>query len=283
MRMKIVISAVAAVCWLAAAAADESQAPRPASQIQDDRFSPYCARHRSAVEPTAPHTVHGGRRRTEANAFTPTDPLLFDGGTFLLEGESHRRAITLLDEFLNQPGESTHEPLKRLFLQRDLWAAFDYAAWYPDEWVHYSRNEAAAIVLRNRLAKAIGRLALTDDELAALPDNYALAVKSNKFARARSETRGKPFLPADLFDPKGPWVRFHDDSGKPMAERHFEGVGGRAAHIIYLRLPAGRAATERYLKDLKDKKTKQFPTGTMVAMVRRHLRSIGQPKSELRL
>src|SRR4051812_48906783 len=29
-----------------------------------------------------------------------TDPLLYTGGTFLLEGESHRRAIAALDQFL---------------------------------------------------------------------------------------------------------------------------------------------------------------------------------------
>src|SRR5207247_1802110 len=105
-----------------------------------------------------------------------TDPLLYEGGTFLLEGETHRRAVTLLDQFLAKPGDRpTDDPLKRLFLQRDLWAAFDYAARYPDEWVFQSKDEAAAVALRNRLAKAIGRLALVDREIAALPDNYALA------------------------------------------------------------------------------------------------------------
>ena len=37
------------------------------------------------------------------------------------------------------------EPLKRLYFQRDLWAAFDYAAWYPDDWVFKSKFEPAAI------------------------------------------------------------------------------------------------------------------------------------------
>ena len=27
------------------------------------------------------------------------------------------------------------DPVKRFALQHDLWAAFDYAAWYPDDWV----------------------------------------------------------------------------------------------------------------------------------------------------
>jgi hypothetical protein len=42
-------------------------------------------------------------------------------------------------------------------------------------------------------------------------------------------------------------------------------------HVILLRLPAGRAATERYLKGLNGGAVKQFPAGTMVALVRRAL------------
>jgi hypothetical protein len=84
-----------------------------------------------------------------------------------------------------------------------------------------------------------------------------------------------------LFDPAGPWVRFHDMNYHPMTERHFDGAGGRAAHFVFLRLPGGRRATEKYLKDLRPTEpfleeshrysVKQFPEGTMVAMVRRAL------------
>src|SRR5207253_1804419 len=124
---------------------------------------------------------------------------------------------------------------------------FDYAAWYPDDWVYKSRYEPAAIALRTRLAKAVGRLALGGRELAALSDNYALAQKSRQFpADYDPKHPEQPFLPADLFDPAGPWVRFHETTAAPMAGEHFDGVGGRAAHVIFLRLPDGRAATEQY-------------------------------------
>jgi hypothetical protein len=56
-----------------------------------------------------------------------------------------------------------------------------------------------------------------------------------------------------------------------MAEEHFAGCGGRAVHIIFLRLPGGRAVTEQYLKGLNRDAITQFPPGTMVAMVRRTL------------
>jgi hypothetical protein len=212
-----------------------------------------------------------------------TDPLLYRGGTFLLEGEPHRRALALLDQFLARPGAPAIDaPFPRLFFEHDLWAAFDYAAWIPDDWVLHSRHEPAAVALRGRLAKVIGQLALDDRELAALPDNFALAVKSKQYATAHDPDHPeRPFLPADLFDPTGPWVRFHETTAKPMAQRHYDGAGGRAVHVIFLRLPGGRAATERYLKELRGKEPflkeahrpslEQFPPGTMVAMVRRLL------------
>src|SRR5262245_45700710 len=192
----------------------EGSAPQPA----EARLGPY------AADPDHPwNRLHralfvreatGGGRRVHS-----TDPLLYEGGTFLLEGESHRQAIKLLDQFLAGPDDRPiADPLKRLFFQRDLWAAFDYAGWYPDDWVHQSKYEPAAIALRNRLAKVVGQLALSDSELAALPDNYALAVKSKQHPAAHDPDHpGRPFLPPDLFAPAGGWVRFHEDTAKPMA------------------------------------------------------------------
>jgi hypothetical protein len=210
-----------------------------------------------------------------------TDPLLYRGGTYLLVDEPHERALRLLDRFNAQPDEpAIGEPLKRLYFQRDLWAAFDYAAWYPDDWVFKSKHEPAAIALRNRLAKAIGKLAHNAEELSVLPDNYALAVKSKDFAAGYDPKHPeRPFLPPDLFDPAGTWVRFHEVDWHPMTERHFEAVGGRAAHVVFLRLPGGRAETESYLNGLRPTgptfeerfSLKQFPDGTMTAMVRRAL------------
>lgn len=271
--MRTALVTLAAALPLAAAAGPDV-APPP--RRIDARFAPY------APDPDHPwnrlhralfvrETRAGGRR-----AHT-TDPLLYRGGSFLFAGDSHRQAVALLDGF-----DPAGDPVRRLALQRDLWAAFDYAAWEPDGWVLKARFEPGAVALRNRLAKVIGRLALSDRELAALPDNYALAAKAGEYPADHDPQRpGRPFLPADLFDPAGPWVRFHRTSAEPMAERHFEGAGGRAAHVVFLRLPGGRAATEAYLKGLRPGEpladdprrhaVQQFPAGTAVAMVRRAL------------
>jgi hypothetical protein len=246
--------------------------PRTATRPSDAQFSPYASDpnhlwnrlHRALFV----RVGSDGRQRVHA-----TDPLLYRGSAFLLEGEPHRRAVALLDQFLAGSADGLIDDLlKRLFFQRDLWAAFDYVAWYADDWVHLTRHEPAAIAVRRRLAKGVGRLALSDREIEALPDNYALAVKSKQYPAAHDpEHPERPFLPADLLNPAGPWVRFHETTAQPMARQHLDGAGGRAVHIIFLRLPGGRAATERYLKELDRDSVTQFPPGTMVAMVRRAL------------
>ena len=215
--------------------------------------------------------------RTDANGrhhVHNTDPLLYRGGKFLLTGEPHRKAVSLLNEFLRQDKKTieSQSPLRRAMLQRDLWGAFDYVAWYPDEWVHRSRYEPAAMKLRSRMAKAIGRLSLTKKELAEISDNYAAAVASGAFALDHDPKKPKQsFLPADLFDPKGNWVRFRDPAIDTAEQKHFQGSGGRAVHLTFLRLPEGREATQKYLNEVSRQTgaKKQFPVGTMAALVRR--------------
>ncbi|CAN5541960.1 hypothetical protein BH10PLA2_BH10PLA2_39550 [soil metagenome] len=258
-----------------------SQAPTPPPEFNS---TPYAAAaehlwnrlHRALFVRTVP----GGKPRVHQ-----TDPLLYHGITrerngvltygtfFLLQGESHDRAVLVLDQFLADRGERiVDDPVKRLFLQRDLWAAFDYASWYPNEWVYHTRHLPAAIALRTRLAKAVNRLSLSESQIKELPDNYAMAVKSKQYAAEHDpEHPERPFLPSNLFDPSGPWYCFHDAQDSPMTSQHFEGAGGRAVHYVFLRLPGGRAATEQYLKALENGPIKQFPPGTMVAMVRRAL------------
>lgn len=279
MRTVVALAALVAVVLPHATSAPPATAPAP--RVLDSRFVPYSSDlnhpwnrlHRALFVRSA----SDGHRHAHT-----TDPLLYRGGTFLIEGESHREALAELDRFLAAEGSEKVGVARRVFLQRDLWAAFDYAAWYPDDWVFKSKHEPAAIALRSKLAKAIGRLAASDRELAALPDNYAAAVKSKRFAVDHDPKHPeRPFLPPDLFDADGPWVRFHEDTGDPMTPQHFEGAGGRAAHLVYIRLPGGRAATDRYVTELRGGKlapgqsrrpaVEQFPEGTMVAMVRRAL------------
>jgi len=204
-------------------------------------------------------TAHDGRTFTHE-----IDPLFFPTTKYLLTEPSHSRAIEVLDEFINANGEKQiADPLKRALLQCDLWALFDWNAWHPDEWVRFAKYEPASKALRERLARIIQRIALSDAEIRTLPDNYAQAVASNAYRQRPGDT---PFLPADLFAADGPWVLFsHDFEGVPV---HTKAFGGRSVFFAFLNFPAGRKATEDYLRKLRASPP-NIPLGTRVALVRR--------------
>jgi hypothetical protein len=204
-----------------------------------------------------------------------------------------QRLIAVLKEFLAVHGETRCSTALRLALfQNDLWSAFDLAASPP--------SGPTGATIRPLLARVIQRLALPQSAIARLPDNYAAAVKSVKFAADFDPSQpGQPFLPPDLFDANGPWVQIAaDDRGAPVAPMHVEMLSGRSLFKVFIRVPGGRAATLAYLAALNlyptpwalkpadiattypdhekvrwsplrfDPQTPQFPPGTIVALVR---------------
>jgi hypothetical protein len=201
-----------------------------------------------------------------------------DRDDYLLGGPAHRDALALLDEFLTKEGEKLEsDSVKRALLQHDLWALFDWVS-SPEGARHDRkplRNERRE--LYRRLARAIGRLALTDAQIAKLPDNYAAAVAAKKYpSQFDPDRKGQAFLPPDLWDPEGPWVLLGEWAANPLAIRHVDFFEGRSAFAVFLRLPAGRAATLKYLEELRAWKPKdgegavpQVPPRTQVALARR--------------
>ncbi len=216
------------------------------------------------------------------------DPLLWKQTKYLLSDPAHREALTVLDEFLSTGGEKAiNDPLKRAILQRDLWAIFDWTT----ECFECIKQSAATspnkLNLQTRLVQVIKKLALSPEQIAALPDTYRQAIDSGAFAKAYDAAkREQSFLPPDLFDPKGPWVELSIRGGDLVAPDHVNAFSGRSVFLILMRLPGGRAATLDYLKTLAsfrkpwlfDPETRrpvpnpdlpQFPTGTQLVLVRR--------------
>jgi hypothetical protein len=150
------------------------------------------------------------------------DPLLWPGSKYLLAGERHKRVVALLDEFLAKDGHNlVKDPLKRAVLQHDLWAVFDWLA-NPTAPYQYRADDVPpeARALQVRLAKAIRRLALSAEEIRRLPDNYTAAITARAFpTRHDPEQPERAFLPADLFDPDGPWVLLGEHMA-PNAVQH---------------------------------------------------------------
>jgi len=221
------------------------------------------------------------------------DPLLWGFSTHLLESKSHRRAIQVLDEFLQAHAERLiQDPVRRAILQRDLWAIFDWSVARQPDRLGEPTYDVEKRELQIRLAEILRRLALTRKEIEALPDNYAQAVVSREFAGAYDPAHpDRPFLPPDLFDSHGPWIEmpgwdtlYHDP--EPAAIQHVSFFSGRSRFLIFMRLPGGRKATFDYLRDLwnfpepwiastggryqtdLNPALPSFPAGTQVALVR---------------
>lgn len=206
------------------------------------------------------------------------DPLLWAATRHLLTGASHRQALACLDKFLRTHAESkVKDPVKRAVFQRDLWAVFDWAA--AGDNLPQGRSE-----LETRLAKVIRRVALTPQEVGAVPDTYQDALKAQQFSQAYNPSSPlQPFLPPDLFRLDAPWVCLSAYSGEPTAREHFS---GRSRFLVFIQLPGGREVTEAYVRRLRswseplflndargypsqlNPSLPQFPKGTQVALLR---------------
>lgn len=219
------------------------------------------------------------------------DPPLWAESEHLLSEPSHQFAMQVLDEFLRTHGESLiRDPVKRAVFQHDLWAVFDWSvAQFPrSDRPSYDRQKQE---LQVRLAEAMRRLALTPDEIKELPSNYAQAVASGAFAKQYDpEHPQQPFLPPDLFDPRGPWVCIQPspESDSGVAKMHIFNFSGRSGFFVFVRLPEGRKTTMDYFQALwnfprpwvpgpniaadqsiENPDLPSFPAGTEVALVRR--------------
>jgi hypothetical protein len=229
------------------------------------------------------------------------EPLLWTQSKHLLEPVSHGRAVTVLDEFLANDGEKLiNAPLPRALLQRDLWMVFNWLEGTHRDFAEPNFDTEAMLKaqqqLRRRIVAMIGRLTLTHTEIQNLPDNYQTAANSERFARRfDSGHPDQPYLPAELFKDDGPWLCIGRTDG-PTAPQHLrdENPYTNSAFVTFIRLPAGRAATVNYVKQLlnfdppllvqnpdrKDRRAfpfmpnprlPQFPKGTELALVRRAL------------
>jgi len=223
------------------------------------------------------------------------DPMLWGESNHLLTKPSHGLALSVLDEFLQTHAENMiQDPIERAMLLRDLWAVFD---WSIQE---YSGNRTQSVSYTNekrelqiRLAEVLKRLALPQEKINSLPHNYAQAVASGAFSAKYDPAQPhQPFLPGDLFDPRGPWVCI---TPSPLsigvggvAKGHFTNVSGRSVFLVFVRLPEGRKGTLDYFQTLwnfpqpwvsghipvqaerseENSDLPSFPAGTQMALVR---------------
>jgi len=236
--------------------------------------------------------------RNLRNGKLPPGPVVkrFEGGDtksllawprtrYYSEPGTFARADKLLDEFITTHGERLiDDPLKRAFLQRDLWAVFDHLVgqniarfgdgdllrrgalnsdvygYEPDE-VPFDDPEAIERrgILCRKLAVIIQRLALPPAVIKALPDSYAAAIRSGHFASRHDFDCQSNYLPPGLLTRRDEWVEI-DTSSESLPHHKQEGqidyvawsIRGRSYYRIFWRFPGGREDVEQYLKYLRE-------------------------------
>ncbi|MHB8864891.1 MAG: hypothetical protein ACYC6N_20990 [Pirellulaceae bacterium] len=226
----------------------------------------------------------------------PTGPVVkrFEGGdtmSFLAwprtryysEPGTFARADKLLEEFITTHAERLiDDPLKRAFLQRDLWAVFDHLVGqniarfgdgdlvrrgalnrdvYGIEADEAPFDDPEAIerrgILCRKLAAIIQRLALPAAVIQTLPDTYAEAIRCGYFASRHDFDGQSNYLPPRLLTDPDEWVEI-DTASESLPHFQEEGqinyvvwsIRGRSYYRIFWRFPGGRKAVEEYLKYL---------------------------------
>ena len=180
------------------------------------------------------------------------------GTTYWDEPANMARLDALLNEFLDGGGEKLKtDPLQRVLLQRDLWTLFDFLmvrhiGRRGDFETRQSRDQ-----LCHKLARAIQSLALPAETLAKLPDNYALAIGSGRFAATHDFDPQRNYLPPTLLSSSDDWqeldffqARRSEDVERRYVFLHMRAFQGRSYFRVFCRFPGGRAQLEDYLQKL---------------------------------
>jgi hypothetical protein len=182
--------------------------------------------------------------------------------------------LKALDRIPEVPTEQT--PLQRALLQHDLWMFLDGLEGLPlqDSRSLPPETEESRSEARRRLVPLMRRLALTPDEIRALPDTYDAAAASGRYPVAFDpQDPERPFLPPDLWQADGPWVLAGREDGVLPAREHAKHFRGRSAFLIFVSLPGGRKTTLRYLENLgacrPTRNPPSPPAGTRLVLVRR--------------
>ena len=191
---------------------------------------------------------------------SPYRPFPWERAPYREMQERYKRAIAVLDDFISEEGNKLiADSRKRALLQRDLWVLFDTAA--QSRWLVSPDKVDSEIELARRAARIMSRLALTADQIKALPDNWSEAVAAGKLPDW--------FEAGRLWDADGPWVLLGSEDNVPLARTHVELFCGRSAFFVFLRLPGARKQTLKYLADLRSNgNAAKSAQGAMFALVR---------------
>jgi hypothetical protein len=183
----------------------------------------------------------------------------------------HKRAVTVLEEFLSQPEADLQKqaPLRRAIMLRDLWPVFDAQtnkALAQDEAASHRQAK-----LRQLSAKAMFRLELSEDEVRQLPDIYQAACDKKLFPpRFDAASPTSPFLPRDLFAKDAAWVPHSSHADRVGALHHVTTSNYRSFFLPLMRVADDPQVTLDFLSRYTRSRGKiAVPKGTILALARR--------------
>ena len=166
----------------------------------------------------------------------------------------------LLDEFLDsERSPKIHDPLKRIVLQHDLWAAYDHLIDLNNRRIGDFQTLQRRDTLCRQLARCIQRLTVSASEIEQLPDTYTLAVRSGEFVPEHNNDSSVNYLPFGLLSRPDEWVEMdayfpdmHEDIMDRFISLHARSFMGRSHYRIFYRFPEGRQQVVAYLKELEN-------------------------------
>lgn len=238
-------------------------------------------------------TKRGGTPVKRIEGGDVIDFLAWPGSTYWSDPATCQRLSAILDECLADPSKvRPADPLRRAVLLRDLWAAFDFfVSRNMDRDGDKATRQRRHDICR-KLAGVMRGLTLTAEEIKALPDSYAAAINSERFASEHRFDPTNDYLPPRLLTAPDEWQEIdffqpnniHEDIADRFVTLHTRNYMGRSYFRVFYRYPGGRAALEEYMKYLDAEgidwkpgaqsgflvlrdNVKQFPVGMEVALV----------------
>lgn len=180
------------------------------------------------------------------------DPLLWSESTYFLQGESRTRLLAALETVSALPDSAVRQcpPAQRALVQSRVWRVFDHVQASTASRTRADRDYLQA------LARAMARLALDSEEIAAIPDSLGLAARSGRWP-TEPGSRGGPdiFMPADFTETGGRWVYLGREESGMIASHHSQQLGNRSLFLVGVRFPEGSISPTAYFKSLAE-----FPT-----------------------
>jgi hypothetical protein len=183
------------------------------------------------------------------------------GTTYWDEPANMAQFEELLDRFLGGKGESlSSDPLKRVLFQHDMWTLFDFLIVRQIERRGDLETRQRRLALCRKLAQVVQALSVPAESLGRLPDNYALAVQSGRFAATHDFDPKRDYLPPRLLSDADEWQEFDfyqarrsEDVERRYVFLHMRAFQGRSCFRAFCRFPKGRSQFEAYLRELDAK------------------------------